>query len=321
MSSSKITLVSVPFVDIHKDMSYESFFNRYNPYRDGKVYAATYSFRHEDFSFWSKLEPLSVFYVDHNYEKSALSFLRRFPLFEVYSVPHLHTKAIFLQKSGVFLIGSENLWARFSSFSELMVEICVPETDRKQVVDSFFRSLRGKILTCKYTLRDLRVHMGELEGKPFLPCHREVTYWDLIGDTVALIRGEFQRPEAEFHNPGWIYHLLEYRVNGKPYALAFDRGYAYCGDLDAEAFGWLLENCEIEEQRSTGLFAACEDDLVETSPDKDLFLRYHPIAKNQRAIRGYWLGNVKNLDNHRDRMEPVPLQNITHKKVTEDPIV
>src|SRR5436190_12354812 len=75
--SKDFTLHRVPFVHLYRDLSFEEFFGRYDPWRDGKVTAATYSFSHKDFGFWAKLLPNSVIY-----EPAALEFLKRYPWFE-----------------------------------------------------------------------------------------------------------------------------------------------------------------------------------------------------------------------------------------------
>src|SRR5262245_25564783 len=125
--SKDFTLHRVPFVHLYRDLSFEDFFGRYDPWRDGKVTAATYSFSHKDFGFWAKLLPNSVIYVDQKYEATALEFLKRYPWFEVRLVPRLHSKVILFEKSGVLLVGSENLYASSSSFSEVMIATIVPD--------------------------------------------------------------------------------------------------------------------------------------------------------------------------------------------------
>src|SRR5215468_2108895 len=66
--SKDLTLYRVPFVHLYRDLSFADFFGLYDPWRDGKVRAATYSFSHKDFGFWAKLLPNSVIYVDQKYE-------------------------------------------------------------------------------------------------------------------------------------------------------------------------------------------------------------------------------------------------------------
>jgi len=140
------TLHRVPFVHLYRDLSFDDFFGRYDPWRDGKVTVATYSFSHNDFGFWAKLLPNSIIYVAERYEATALAFLKRYPWFEVRSVPKLHSKVIMFEKSGVLLVGSENLYAPSSLFSEVMIETFVPADDRQRVSDLVFGGLRSKLL-------------------------------------------------------------------------------------------------------------------------------------------------------------------------------
>jgi hypothetical protein len=186
------TIHHVPFVHLYRDLSFRDFFARYHPYRDGKVTAATYSFRHEEIDFWGKLLPNSILYIGKSDdESSATAFHRRFPWFEVRMVPRLHSKAIFCEGSGVLLIGSENLYAPSSSFSEIMVETVVPERDRQRVRDLLFGGLGGKLLACKYGLRDIRIHAAGAfkdSGTPFLPCQTEVDHWSLTNAVLYIAR-------------------------------------------------------------------------------------------------------------------------------------
>jgi hypothetical protein len=187
------TIHRVPFVHLYRDLSFRDFFARYDPWRDGKVTATSYSFRHEDFDFWGKLLPNSVLHIGKcDDESSAIAFLRRFPWFEVRMVRRLHSKAIFFEKSGVLLIGSENLYAPSSSFSEIMVETFVPESDRPRVRDLLFGGLGGKLLACKYGLEDIRIHAAGAfkdPGTPFLPCQTEVDHWSLTNNVRFISNG------------------------------------------------------------------------------------------------------------------------------------
>src|SRR5262249_28602504 len=188
-----------------------------NPWRDGKVWAATYSFAHQDFGFWAKLRPNSVLFVDQKYEGPAADFLRRYPWFEVRSIPRLHSKAVLFEGSGVLLVGSENLYAPSSTFSEVMIETFVPETDRDRVRQLLFGDLRGRLLFCKYGVKDIRLHRHGVqdEGMPFLPCNAEVDHWNLIANRIAFGAKGVEYPDPEFYLPRRVYHLCEYQVNGK----------------------------------------------------------------------------------------------------------
>lgn len=301
--SNDFTLHRVPFVHLYRDLSFEEFFGRYDPWRDGKVTATTYSFNHKDFGFWAKLLPNSIIYVNQKYETTALDFLKRYPWFEIRSVPRLHSKAILFEKSGVLLVGSENLYAPSSSFSEVSIETFVSEDDRQRVNELVFGGLRGKLLFCKYGLKDLRLHckssMGE--GTPFVPCNAEVDHWDLTANTITLDPNGPKYPNPEFHWPTRLYVVLEFVIGRRKYYLAIDRGYGYCGDLDEEVFNWLMENCsivQIEEKYVGGLFPA-----------------YHPVPRRYLSERAIWFGAVKDQGKHESlkvRVEPV---DITHRKI------
>ncbi len=295
---------------LYSDLSYKEFFKTYNPLVDGQAYIATYSFNHNNFDFWAKLEPLSVLYVHEKHKRDALNFLRRFPLFEVYIVRQLHTKAIFFSNSGRLLLGSENLYMPESTFSELMIEITIPNEQRDEVVKMAFRSLKGEILTCQYELSDIRLTQ---DGHPYLPCEKEVTYWDLVAN---IITPSGKPPNPEYHSPSYVYYLLEYNVNGETHVLAFNRGYVYCGDISVDCFKWLIENCEIVQySEEDGISVSTASDLRETSPRKDYFFNYHPIASQHRATKAYWIAEVKQFNKLNNLVEPINLQDITKLKI------
>jgi len=301
--SKDFTLHRVPFVQLYRDLSFADFFGRYDPWRDGKVMAATYSFSHKDFTFWAKLLPNSVIYVDQKYEATALDFLKRYPWFEVRSVPRLHSKVMLFEKSGVLLVGSENLYAPASSFSEVMVETFVPEGDRQPVSELLFGGLRGKLLCCKYGVKDLRLHRhGNFdEGIPFVPCNTEVDHWDLIANVISFGPNGVHSTNPEFHTPERLYAVFEYEVSGTKHYLAINRGYGYCGDLDEEAFAWLMGNCSI-------------DQVVENY-DGGHFPGSHPIPKARLPERAIWFGSVKDQEKHDGLKVEVKRVNITQQKI------
>jgi hypothetical protein len=301
--SKEVTLHRVPFVHIYRDLSFSDFFRRYDPWRDGKVVAATYSFSHKDFDFWARLLPNSIIYVDQKYEATALAFLKRFPWFEVRSVKRLHSKAVFFEKSGVLLVGSENLYAPESLFSEVMVETYVAESDRSRVKELLFGDLHGTLLSCKYGIKDLRLHdKGALaEGTPFVPCNIEVDHWDLIGNVVTPGPNGLTPPNPEFSSPQRLYVVLEYELNGRDHYAALNRGYGYCGDLDQEAFAWLSENCSIEQ--------------IQENYDGGLFPAYHPVPKDRCARRAIWFGAVVNPAQHPEMKVVVRRVDITGRKI------
>jgi len=301
--SKDVTLHRVPFVHLYRDLSFGEFFRRYDPWRDGKVVAATYSFSHKDFDFWARLLPNSIIYVDRKYEPTALDFLKRFPWFEVRSVRRLHSKAIFFEKSGVLLVGSENFYAPQSLFSEVMVETFVAESDRGQVKELLFGDLHGRLLSCKYGIKDLRLHgTGTFaEGTAFVPCNIEVDHWDLIGNLLSPGPNGLQPPDPEFSRPQRLYVVLEYEINGSNHYVALNRGYGYCGDLDREAFAWLLENCSIEQ--------------IQENFDGGHFPAHHPISKDRCARRAIWFGTVLSPRQHAGIQVVVRPVDITHRKI------
>ncbi len=295
---------------LYPNLSYKDFFETYNPYIDGQVYIATYSFNPSNFDFWAKLEPLSVIYIHEKHKNDALNFLKRFPLFEVYSVKQLHTKAIFFTKSNRFLLGSENLYMPKSSFSELMLETTISEDQEEEIINIAFHSLKGEILTPKFELSDINI---DLEGHPYLPCEKEVTYWDLLANKISIPGGK--PPDPEYHNPSYIYHLLEYDVFGITHVLTFNRGYVYCGDISIEAFQWLIENFTITHYEDENIMDSTASDLCDTSPLKDYFLKYHPIASKHKAIKAYWLGCAKDLKKFATLVQPIERIIITKRKI------
>jgi hypothetical protein len=307
--SRDVTLHRVPFVHLYRDLSYGEFFRRYDPYCDGKVFAATYSFSYKDFGFWARLLPNSVIYVDRRYEATALDFLKRYPWFEVRSIQRLHSKVILFEKSGVLLVGSENLYAPKSLFSEVMVETFVAEGDRTRVRELLFGDLHGKLLSCKYGVKDLRLHgVGTpSDGIPFVPSNIEVDHWDLIANVVSLGPKGFRSPDPELSTPKRLYAVLEYDISGRKHYLALNRGYGYCGDLDEEAFAWLLENCIIEQ--------------IHENYEGGQFPAYHPVPKNCKARRAIWLGAVRNPNKHAAMRASVRCVDITREKIRRsDPL-
>lgn len=290
--SNQFTLHQVPFLHIYRDLSYSEFFDLYEPWRDGRVIAATHSFRHKDFDFWAKLKPNSTIYVSDRYEERAVEFARRFPWFEIWSVPGLHSKVIFFEKSGTLLVGSENLYAPTSNYAEVVIQTCVPEEDRQEVQSLLFGELRGTLLFCEYGMADLRIRAED--GLPFVPCNVEVDHWDLIANVISLGR-------PELHSPDRVYAVFEYNIGESKHFLAVDRSYIYCGDLDEEVVDWLRENCEViqeVENYSGGHF-----------PD------YHPVPKSRCADKATWFGPVKDRAQHQGMMADVKRIEISDRKI------
>jgi hypothetical protein len=301
--SKDLTLYRVPFVHLYRDLSFADFFGRDDPWGDGKVMAATYSVSHTDCSFWAKRLPNSVIYIDQKYEATALEFLKRYPWFDVWSVPRLHSKVILFEKSGLLLVGSENLYAPGSSFAEVMLETFVPDGERQRISNLLFGGLGGKLLYCKYGVKDLRLHRhGNFdEGIPFVPCNAEVDHWDLIANVISFSLNGAQPPDPEFHTPQRLYAVFEYEISGKKHYLAINRGYGYCGDLDEAAFVWLLENCVIEH--------------IHENYDGGHFPAYHPVPKDRLSHRAIWFGPVKDQEKHEGLKVMVERVDIAQQKI------
>jgi hypothetical protein len=300
--STELTLHRVPFIHIYRDLSFRDFFQRYDPWRDGKVIAATYSFGHKEFTFWATLRPESTIYVDQKYEPAATEFVKRYPWFEVRAVPHLHSKAVFFEQSGVLLVGSENLYAPTSCFSEVMLETSVPENERAPVRQLLFGGLGGRLCLCRYGVKDIRLHgEGIHEGTPFVPSNIEVDHWDLISNTLAFGPQGLTSPDPELHNPGRLYAVFEYEIGAAKRYLAMDRGYGYCGDLDEDAFSWLCENCIIE--------------TVHERYEGGHFPSYHPVPLQCLPSRAIWFGGVRDRGKHDAIKVAVPQVDITRRKV------
>lgn len=318
-----LKLSEVTEVTLHANLSYAEYFTQYNPYIDGVVYLATYSFGHKDFKkFWMRVAQGSVLYVatgtnrdKTKYENIAQQFLQRYPLFEVHSIKGLHTKAVFFEKSGRLLLGSQNIYSGSPGFKEVMVELKVPEAQRTNVIQEIFRSLEPNPLFPLFTLDDIKIH-GEqkLYGLPFLPCHQEINVWDLVSRRVNL---KMQLLTQEYHCPGWIYLITRYEVNGENHYFAFNRGYAYCGNLTPEAAEWLISECLIIERRQT-IHPSSSEDLTDSSPPKDKVFSYHPHTQRRHASEAFWLGAVQDLTKHKQRIKKLPSVDITSLKIRRD---
>jgi len=303
--SKEFTLHQVPFNHLYRDLSFEEFFKRYDPWRDGKVKVATYSFNDRNFDFWAKLRPESTFYISEKYKNIAQRFLKRYPWFEVYFVSKLHSKVIFFERSGVLLLGSENLYAPSSEFSEIMIETVVHQKDHEKVLDLLFGNLHlnKNLLYCKYGLKDIRIYKQGFyeEGTLCLPNNLEINHWNLIANLVQLKDGLKKYSEPELHTPGKLYTIFEYTVANKKRYLGTDRGYHYCGDLDQEAFDWIIENCQIEQ--------------IEENYIGGYFPSYHRIPQDHIPNRVIWLGLVKNHKQYEKMKISTPQTDITNSKI------
>src|ERR1700730_11049016 len=103
-----------------------------------------------------------------------------------------------------------------------MIETFVLQSDRQRVSDLLFGGLGGKLLRCKYGVKDLRLHRhGNFdEGVPFVPCNTEVDHWDLIANVVSFGPKGVQPPNPEFHTPQRLYVVFEYEVGSRKNYLA-----------------------------------------------------------------------------------------------------
>ncbi|HTU18959.1 MAG TPA: hypothetical protein VMG10_12940 [Gemmataceae bacterium] len=128
-------------------------------------------------------------------------------------------------------------------------------------------------------------------------------HWDLIADTITLDPNGPLRPKPELNWPSRLYVVFEFADNRRKHYLALDRGYGYCGDLDEEAFAWLMENCSIEQ--------VFEDYIGGQFP------AYHPVPKDCLRARAIWFGAVKDQQKHEGLKVTVQRVDITHRKIRQ----
>ena len=265
---------------LHRNLSYDSYFSEYSRLNDGRVVFATYSFNGHAFDALAKLMPFSTFYISENKKAEAELFLRRFPLYVVYLVPELHVKACWFEESRQMLIGSENLYGGMADYEELSCEFEVQECDKEKVFKLAFDFDTCAYLQVKYSKADIRIYDNSypgVAGKPYLPCHAEIDYWNRISsdDQVREV------------GPHYIYCILEYQVDGDILYLAFDRHYQFCGALAADAFKFLSATFRLKQQSFS--FLSEGNSLTESSPFKDHFAKFHPIARDRKAERAHYI--------------------------------
>ena len=162
-----------------------------------------------------------------------------------------------------------------------MCELWTEEKDKEEVLTLIFGFPRSDYIKCEYGLNDLRVHDNDsiyYDGRPFLPCHKETTYWHLV---TNIISSGLKAPIPEFAYPGFIYVVLEYQIEGFSYYLTFDRGYCYSGDITNELFSWLIQNVEHSVQEGTFIYPS---DIGRQSPLKDNFALKFPTFHSCRLI-------------------------------------
>lgn len=138
----------------------------------------------------------------------------------------------------------------------------------------------ARYLRIPYEKKDIKFYEDDkngVKGHPYLPCHIELEYWRLLGQT------DTPREFAIYH---YIYLVLEYVVEGVSTYLAFDRHYQYCGELGAEAFQYLRDSFPPRSQDHAFLDKGLE--ISPAAPFKDQFAQYHPIARDNKAKQAYY---------------------------------
>lgn len=262
---------------LHRNLSYEKYFESYNRDTDGVLHIATYSFNKEAFSSLNRLMPFSRFYIDEKYIENAKQFIKRFPLYLVYSVPKLHTKCVYFEKSRRLLLGSQNLFSSTSSFEELTCEIRVREKDVAKVLRIAVDFPAATYLRVQYDETEIKTYADGRDtrgvvGRPYLPCHKERKYWLQWGECNDPV----EQPDLRY-----LYVVLEYEIDGGAAYLAFDRLYYFCGEITAHAFSYLLKN--FTNKRQTYAFLDKGTELKASAPIKDTFAFFHPIAGTKKV--------------------------------------
>jgi hypothetical protein len=297
------------------ELSYEQFFERYHPVLDGEVFLCTYSFSDRLASAWPRMAQISTILVDQKYQAVLEQFGRRFPLFELYSVPRLHRKCIYFAKSGVLLIGSQNVYEGSARFLEASLEITIPEAQRNAVIDLLFRPPDRALVLPTFTQKDLRIFaQGRLAGFPCILPNLQVQPWDLFARRLVLGRTGLERPNRDTQQFDYLYHVREYSVDGQRKFLAFGGGYNYCGDLTQDAFDWLHENA-LREERAFGCAPKDSPNHGESYPGRDRIYTYHPTVRAGRPRTGFWFDKVRDPAKYRHMLiEPTP-KDITEQKI------
>ncbi len=297
------------------ELSYEQFFERYHPDLDGQVYLCTYSFSDRLASAWPRMAQISTILVDQKYRTVLEQFSRRFPLFELYSVPRLHRKCIYFAKSGVLLIGSQNVYEGSARFLEASLEISIPKAQRASVIDLLFCPPDRALILPTFDKQDLRIFArGRLAGFPCILSNLQIRTWELFAQHLVLGKTGLERPKRETQQFDYLYHVREYAVDGQRRFLAFGGGYNYCGDLTEDAFDWLHENA-LREEREFGRTPKALQKLAESRPGRDRISTYHPTMRAGTLKAGYWFDKVRQPDKHRKmQIDPTP-KDITDQKI------
>jgi len=265
---------------IHRNLSYEEYFSTYSRDVDGLAILATYSFNAHAFNDFNRLMPFSKFFIAKKKKRAAIDFVRRFPLYVVYLVPELHTKACWFERSRKMLIGSENIYDGKSDFEELSCEFVVSESDAKEMVDLAFDIDTREYLRVKYDASDIAIYPSNCQGvvgKAFLPCHKEIEYWSRISSSD-------EKKDGIQH---YIYCILEYKIKREICYLAFDRYYQFCGELSLNAFAHINNILNVRKQKFSFLESGVE--LKSSAPLKDYFTKFHPIAQQNKPIYAHYV--------------------------------
>ena len=268
-------------VRLHRNMSFEKYFEGYSRETDGLVHVATYSFHSEAFSTIHRLMPFSRFYISSEKQNAAKKFFKRFPLYVVFTVENLHTKCVYFERSKRLLLGSQNLFRPESDYEELCCEMIVPESDTDKVAALAFSYRSASYLRVQYQLDEIKIYDSPsyVAGKLFLPCHHETLYWGGISD----------RDAKSADSLSYVYVILQYSLEGDNAYLAFDRLYRYAGEVSEEAFNWIDK--QFRPRKQDYVFLGIGRSIDSTLCFKDTFAKFHPIAKENIATVAYYFDN------------------------------
>lgn len=136
-------------------------------------------------------------------------------------------------------------------------------------------------LRIKYNSNDIRIYGREapgVVGRPYLPCHKELTYWTAIGEHDIV-------DESPANH--YLYVILEYIVQNESAYFSFDRHYQFCGEITVDAFEFLKRRFKVEDQDYA--FLPAGKTLSSSAPFKDQFATHHPIAHRNEPTRAHYV--------------------------------
>src|SRR5262249_46779575 len=83
--------------------------------------------------------------------------------------------------------------------------------------------------------------------------------------------------------------------------------------LEPSAYRWLVDNCTVDETHNVAFTSVHR--LSDTSPLKDFFMKYHPVASRAEAQRSLFLGPAKTPEKHGAMLQKAPIHDITALKI------